>query len=61
MGMKHGWNDIGRAHPKYPEGNLFHCHFVAACLTWTESGSNQGRRGEGPATSRQSQGTTFEE
>ena len=33
----------------------------AAYLTWTASGSNQGRRGEKPATSRQNQGTAFED
>jgi len=32
MGVKHGWNDIGRDYPKYPEGNLFQCHFVR-CLS----------------------------
>jgi hypothetical protein len=32
----------------------------AAYLTWTASGSSQGRRGERPATIRQSQGTAFE-
>jgi hypothetical protein len=33
----------------------------AAYLTWTGSGSNQARRGERPVTSRQSQGTVFED
>jgi hypothetical protein len=33
----------------------------AAYLTWTRSGSNQARRGERQATSRQSQGTAFED
>jgi hypothetical protein len=61
MGVKHWWNDIGRVQPKYPEGNLFQYHFVRCLSHMDVIGFEPGPPRWDSATSRQSQGTAFED
>lgn len=45
VGMEQWWNGINRRKPKYPEKNLFHCHFdhnkSKMIWLWSEPGPPQ--------------------
>jgi hypothetical protein len=53
------WNEKWQGNPKYSERNCPSATLSTTNPTRPDLGSNQGRRGGKPATSRQSYGTAF--